>query len=181
ILALSAFLARGSSFELIAASQTPEMVRSTDRRVTELLAYGYERSKTFRLLVECIQRSDTIVYVEFGVCAFGHLDACVLPFVANTSKGRYLRIVLTARLDRTDREHVLALIGHELQHAVEIVEHPEVVDVQGMLDMYRRIGFPLKGRSGYETSAARAAERAVLNELKAPIGLDDGTFSCCAR
>jgi hypothetical protein len=31
--------------------------------------------------------------------------------------------------------------------------------------LYRRIGVPLKGQPGYETSAARAAGDAVLDEL----------------
>jgi hypothetical protein len=162
----------GSGRESAAAQATSQTVRSTDARINGLLAEGYARSKTFHRLVDALRASDTIVYVEFGVCAFGHLDGCLLPFVADTGKGRYLRGVLTARLHRIGRGQLLALTAHELQHACEIAEHPEVIDVQGMLNVYRRIGFPLKGRSGYETSAARTAERAVLSELKPPAACD---------
>jgi hypothetical protein len=148
------------------APYDPLPARSTDAGINALLAEGYARSTTFHGLVQALETSGTIVYVEYGICAFGHLDGCLLPFVADTGKRRYLRVVLTARPGHTDREHLLALIGHELQHALEVADHPEVTDVQGMLNMYRRIGFPLRGRSGYETSAARAAERAVLSELQ---------------
>jgi hypothetical protein len=35
-----------------------------------------------------------------------------------------------------------------------------------MIAMYQRIGFPLKGRAGYETSAARAAGSAIFEEFR---------------
>jgi len=165
VLAVCACFVGGSRGELTAASGQSQMVRSTDASINGLLAEGYVRSRTFRGLVDAIQTSDTIVYVEYGVCAFGHLDVCLLPFVANAGQGRYLRVVLTTRLNHPDRERLIALMGHELQHALEIAVHPEVVDVQGMLNMNRRIGVPLKGRSGYETAAAHAVENAVLDEL----------------
>ena len=103
--------------------------------------------------------------MEAGVCAFGHLKACLLPFIATTDKVRYLRIVLTQPLNLGNRNRLIALIGHELQHALEVAARPDVVDVTSMIELYRRIGFPLKGRPGYETSAARAAGDAVLDEL----------------
>jgi len=165
VLAACACFVGGSRSGLTAAPATLQ-IRSTDASINGLLGEGYARSRTFRGLVDAIQASDTIVYVEYGVCAFGHLDGCLLPFVANAGKGRYLRVVLTTRLNHPDRERVLALIGHELQHALEVAEHPEVIDVQGMLNMYRRIGVPLNGRSGYETATAHAVENAILDELQ---------------
>jgi len=65
-----------------------------------------------------------------------------------------------------DRHQLIALIAHEMQHAREVLEHAEVVDVATMEAMYRKIGVPLTGGlNGYETSAARAAGDAVLTEL----------------
>ena|SRR5260221_4322211 len=67
----------------VAAVTTPAArVRSTDARILELLKEGVERSATFRALVDAIGRSDGIIYVEFGPCAFGHLNGCLLPFIA---------------------------------------------------------------------------------------------------
>ena len=67
----------------------------------------------------------------------------------------------TSRSDKV----VLALIGHELRHALEVLEHPEVVDVPTMENMYRSIGTPIAGQRGFETSAARSSGTAVLTEL----------------
>jgi hypothetical protein len=61
---------------------------------------------------------------------------------------------------------LLALIAHELRHAVEVIDHSEVIDVPTLEAMYSRIGTPLTAQiRGYETSAARAAGDAVLAEL----------------
>ena len=150
---------------------THTAVRSTDRMVTELVGEGYARSATFRRLVDGISATNALVYVEPGSCAYGHLNACLVAFIAATSRGRYLRIILT-RPYLLDRNRLIALVGHELQHALEVAERSDVVDVEGMIEMYRRIGFPMKDRfgyrQGYETSAARAAGDAVFDELTAP-------------
>jgi hypothetical protein len=148
-----------------AAAQMPSAVRSSERALNDLLSEGFARSATFRRLVEAIAKTNAVVYVERGVCAFGHLNACLLPFVAATGGTRYLRVVLTQPLNLRDRARVIALVGHELQHALEVAERPDVADVSGMMEMYRRIGVPLKGLPGYETAAARAAGDAVLDEL----------------
>jgi hypothetical protein len=143
-------------------------VRSTDGPTLQLIEEGTRRSATFRTLVAGINDSDGIVYVERGICAFGHVNGCVLPFIAPTPGHRYLRILVTPDQYRVSHDQVLALIAHELQHAREVIGHADVIDVATMEDMYRRIGTPITGRqSGYETSAARAAGDRVLGELLA--------------
>lgn len=143
-------------------------VRSTNATILALLKEGGERSVTFRSLVEAIDHSSGIVYVEFGYCAFGHLNGCVLPFIAVSRGDRYLRIVVTPDKNRRSHDQLLALVAHELRHTMEVIAHPEVVDVATMEALYRRIGTPeTGGMTGYETSAARAAGDAVLTELSA--------------
>jgi hypothetical protein len=143
-------------------------VRSTNATILELFKEGAERSATFRSLVDAIDHSTGIVYVEFGYCAFGHLNGCLLPFVAASHGDRYLRILVTPDKNRRSHDQLLALVAHELQHAIEVIAHPEVVDVATMEALYRRIGTPeTGGLTGYETSAARAAGDAVLAELLA--------------
>jgi hypothetical protein len=78
------------------ADTSASRVRSTDRAILEALEEGRVRSATFRALLETIEHSDGIVYVEFGFCAFGHLDGCLLPFIASTQSDRYIRIVVTS-------------------------------------------------------------------------------------
>jgi hypothetical protein len=90
----------------------------------------------------------------------------MLPFIASTAGDRYLRVIVTRDKNRRNRDQLLALIGHELRHAIEVIEHEEVVDVATMESLYRRIGTPMIGGvGGYETSAARVAEYAVFSEL----------------
>ena len=147
------------------ATDDPSRVRSTNGQMLGLINEGTERAATFRTLVDVINRSNGIVYVEWGICAFGHVNGCVLPFIAPTQGNRYIRILVTPDKNRISHDQLLALIAHELQHAREVIEHADVIDVAAMGEMYRRIGTPLTGQSGYETSAARTAGDAVLSEL----------------
>jgi hypothetical protein len=141
-------------------------VRSTNGVILELVEEGRARSSTFRALVEAIEQSNGIVYMEFGHCAFGHLNGCLLPFIVSTPTDRYVRIVVTPDTRRVSRDQLLALIGHELRHALEVLEHPDVVDLVTMDAMYRHLGTPIAGvQRGFETSAARAAGDAVSSEL----------------
>src|SRR4029077_4039306 len=142
-------------------------VRSTNTDVTALIQEGSTRSRSFQRLLDRVSEANGIVYVEFGHCAFGHLNGCLLPFVVPTTGGRYLRIVVTPDTTRVDHDGLIALVAHELQHALEVLAHPEVVDLESMLAMYRRIGRPLSGRSGYETSEAHTVQDGVASELRA--------------
>jgi hypothetical protein len=143
-------------------------VRSTDAGILALVREGTERSATFSTLVDTIGRSNGIVYIEFGYCAFGHLNGCLLSYIAPAHGDRYLRIIVTPDKNRRSHDQLLALIAHELRHALEVIEHAEIVDVATMEGLYRRIGTPeTGGLTGYETSAARAAGDATLSELLA--------------
>ena len=145
-------------------SQAPG-VRPATTLLSALIEEGASRSTSFRGLLDRITDAQGIVYVEFGHCAFGHLNGCLLPYVVPTTGGRYLRILVTSDPTRVSHDRLIALIAHELQHALEVLAHPEVVDVETMRAMFARIGRPLEGRAGYETSEAHAAEDAVLSEL----------------
>jgi hypothetical protein len=141
-------------------------VRSTDARILALVREAAARSATLRTLVDAIAASKGIVSIEFGDCAFGHLNACLLPFVASLNGDRYLRIVVTPDSSRRSRDHLLALMAHELRHALEVLDRPEIVDAAAMEALYRRIGTPMAGLDGYETSAALAAGDAAFAELR---------------
>ena len=79
----------------------------------------------------------------------------------------------------------IAMIAHELQHAVEIANAPQVVDHQSLLRHYERIGTPT-GWQRYDTAAARTIETLVLAELTHPdrtpiTGPTSGIASTAAR
>jgi hypothetical protein len=142
-----------------------QQVRSTDVGLLGMLREGYRRSETVRVLIDRIEHSDVIVYIEPGHCAFGHVDACVLPFLKRTGGSRYLRIAVNTSLPRN---RLLAILAHELQHAREISESPGVVDATTMRGLYRRIGVQSCGEANadcYETAEAQAVARAASEEL----------------
>lgn len=141
-------------------------VRSSDPGILAVLDEGAGRSGTFRGLLDTVARYSGIVYVEVGYCAFGHLNGCVLPFVAGSGGARYFRILVTSDASRVNRERLIALIGHQLRHVVEAIEDEHVVEVETLTALYRRIGTPLPGAAGgFETTAALLTGGTVLAEL----------------
>jgi hypothetical protein len=150
------------------SSGTSPRVRSTNATILDLLSEGASRSTTFCSLIDVINGSHDIVYVEYGYCNFGRVNGCLLPYIVLSRTERYLRVQVTPDKNRLSHDQRLAIIAHELQHAIEVIQHPEVVDLTTMEKMYRKIGMPLgDGMTVYETSAARAAGDSVLTELLA--------------
>ena len=75
---------------------------------------------------------------------------------------RYLRVQIRADLSRRE---AIALIGHELQHALEIADAAEVRDSTGLIRLYERIGHASSGDHAYDTEAAQDTGRIVRREL----------------
>jgi hypothetical protein len=160
--ALMTTLAGGGRTAVAAGVDTPAMprVRSHHPAIASLIERAAERSKTFRDLVEAIDMSNGIVYVEEGQCGRHIVKSCVAA-VTQTATNRILVVKMDIR--HADGE-LMGLIGHELRHAVEILAEPSVVDATSMYFLYQRIG----GRGAYtafETQAAVAAGDAVRAEV----------------
>jgi hypothetical protein len=137
-------------------------VRSMDGRITNLLEIGVERSATFRHLMRALNASDVIVYLErtrdLPLTLSGRM--VLLP---RAGHHRYLRIQIRSDLPALD---MIALIGHELRHALEIAENPAVRDAPGMLTLYQRIGHATTSTEHtYDTNAAQTTGRRVRLEL----------------
>jgi len=137
-------------------------LRSADRKVLEQIKEGCRRSPTFKRLVDLIEQSDLIVYVEATRQVPRHMQAYLQ--LAGAAPGvRFVRVVL--RIPAT-KDTLIAQMGHELQHATEIAWAPEVRDQAGMHALYRRIGD--EGALGWDTAAARYVGSTVLDELRHP-------------
>lgn len=138
-------------------------IRTADRRLQYALAMGEAGSATFRDLAGEIGRSDLIVYIEDGRCLDLQPQGCI--FIAAFSGGqRYVRIRLDAK--RTTRELVL-ILGHELQHAVEIARARDVVDAATLTDLYQWIGYQRGRSSSFETKEAVRIGNTVVTEFDA--------------
>jgi hypothetical protein len=140
-------------------------VRSDDRYLIELIRQGYDRSATFRRLVDTLQHSNVIVFVQPGSCVGGRVRSCLVA-VAGSDHDRHIRIRLDPQ--HTIKNGLIAAIAHELQHAVEVAESPDVVDRASLAALYRRIAIGRCGRGlseECETARALTTERTVYLEL----------------
>ncbi len=62
----------------------------------------------------------------------------------------------------------VAILGHELQHAIEIADRPEIVDSKTLARAYQVFGFTrhsASSRLDFDTTAAIGTGRAVWREL----------------
>lgn len=147
--------------ELLTAIDRP--VRAADRNVQQLLARGLARSRTFADLMQQLDQTDVIVYVELS-SRMPQTVAGRLLFATTTASGpRYLRV----QVSREGSINIqIAAIAHELQHAIEVAHAPEVRDEQSLERLYSRIGTPGAIRRSYDTVAAQLAGRRVLLEVQ---------------
>lgn len=135
-------------------------VRPMQKRAETLLATGMERSATFRQLVRRIEASDVIVYVEIRHDLRGGVGGS-MRFVTRSATDRFVRI----QLNGTYNAHTLvAVLGHELQHVVEIADHAEVRSSEDLRVFYRRIGVRT-GIDTFDSDAARDAGYRVRAEI----------------
>lgn len=137
----------------------PRPVRSTTKWGLELIAEGCQRSGSFRALVDRLRQSRIIVYVEPALQLPGVMVG-VTELLGVSGDFRYLRVTIGAR---ATKKRLIALVGHELQHATEIAGAPEVVDAATLATFYRRIGDV--SVDGYDTAAAREMGDLVFEEL----------------
>jgi hypothetical protein len=112
-------------------------IRSTESDLLDDLAKGASVSPTLRRLLDRLESSDVVVYLMFDrTMAPG--TAGRISLITTVPGRRYLRISIDRRNLGCQR---LAILGHELQHAVEIADAAAATDQEGMASLYRSIGF----------------------------------------
>lgn len=136
-------------------------VRPVDRRISQAIAEGLRRSATFARLVLALNRSDVIVYVETAPGMPSTLAGRMM-MAAGRSQQRYLRIQITGAVRGNE---LIALLGHELQHALEVADSPTVRDERSLSALYETIGQRGLAPHRFDTLAAQNAGRQVRMEL----------------
>jgi hypothetical protein len=63
------------------------------------------------------------------------------------------------------RDAMISVIAHELRHALEVAEERSVTTEKALEEFYRRVGDSAHASGGYDTEAARTAQRIVRAEL----------------
>lgn len=170
VLAVAALLAPLPQVTLSAETRGGPRLRPQDGRSTALLDAGARRSETFRQLIARINRSDVIVYVEMAPALRGRF-AGTLQWVAATKNFRYVRVSLNPELSE---QLQIASLGHELQHAVEVIDAPDVVDTPTLMALYRRIGHQRSMHElRWDTAAANRIGEQVRSELATGVGVSE--------
>ena len=84
-----------------------------------------------------------------------------MRFIARSATDRFVRIQLNA--DCSDQT-LVALLGHELQHVVEVADHPEVQSPEDLRAFYRRTGMRT-GPDTFDSEEARQTGYLVRAEI----------------
>jgi hypothetical protein len=164
VLLILALTASGTSEQL-----TPRMHRvrdNGDQIVAGLLDEAREHSATFRRLVETINETDGLVYVERGGCGQGP-RACLLMTMMVSGPYRVLKIHIDVKREHAD---VIGSLGHELQHAIEVLHESGIRSAGEMFGFFARLAggpTPQLDRLAFETEAATRTGDAVRSEFKA--------------
>lgn len=137
-------------------------VRGVDSESRRLLESAVASSPTVARMVAELQSSDLIVYVE--------IDGFLAPvrgemlLLRSTLGVRPVRIKIRASPFPSE---MISLLGHELQHALEVAAAPEVRDAATQTSLYQRIGWETAKTGYFETTAAIEAGRRVAAEVAA--------------
>ena len=142
-------------------------VRPITPELKQLVDTGCRQSHTFRSIVDALVGSFVIVHLVPAVSLPSGVSGG-LRFVTTANGYRYLRISMRTDLDPAV---LIAMLGHELQHAVEIGQAPHVVDLGTLRDFYRLTGIEscLDSRHEcYDTPLAQTMGHSVYAEVLIP-------------
>jgi hypothetical protein len=147
-----------------ASAETAPRIRILDAPLKSLFDHGLTQSPTLRTLVEKVEAASILVFVEGEIRMPERLGART-NFVTSVNGVRYVRIDVNFTL--APRRQI-ALLAHELQHALEIADRADILDVEAMESLYEDIGFQSfeNGRHrSFETEAAIDVQESVEREL----------------
>jgi len=160
-------------------AESLERLRTASPRLRAVLAAALDRSPTLQSLVQRIAASNVIVYMTCERFTSVRLNGQTM-WADGNSEARYLRVQVDCFLTQS---HLVAILGHELQHVAEVADTQEVVDSDSFGRLFHRIGYRTcsgRGAEQFETDRAIATGERVRQEVlyRWPIGArvvaDDG-------
>lgn len=137
-------------------------VRSSHPGLSAVIRTASERSMTFRGLLETIEATDGSVHVEHGTCPW-HARGCLLSTVTISGRYRVLQIVVNAN---AREDQLMGTIGHELQHAIEVLSYRNIRTPSALYLLYQRNGLTLVRGRAFESNAAVKVGNSVLAEVR---------------
>lgn len=150
-------------------SASVKNVRARDTAAALLLRFGTEKSARFRELVQTLEQSSVIVYIDVRQDS-EHPVGGGLTFIGEANGIRWLRATVdsgTMNYARTcqDIVRLTSILGHELQHALEASQAESLRDEAEFGRYFRSIGVD-EGPHVLDTLAARRAGSRVADELR---------------
>ncbi len=136
-------------------------IRPIGESAVLVLQRGIAHSPTFRELAARLERSDVFVYISVEPRPPGKCPGAT-RFVTATRYTRFLHIALDRKLAP---KAMIALLAHELQHALEVADDPGVRDQASFKQHYTQNGFRNYRSDTFDSRAAREAGRRVRAEL----------------
>ena len=135
-------------------------IRAIDHAASVTLTQANERSPIVRSLMAQLAASDLVIHLQFSLDLPAGLGG-MTQFVSYSGGYRYVRITLSSRLRREQR---MSMLGHELQHALEIAQSGahDLTDLHEFLDA---VAYQSQ-QHFFETRLAIETERSVREELR---------------
>jgi hypothetical protein len=140
-------------------------VRGLSQPGRDLVTHASARSSVVRALMDAIEATDVVVYVTVEPLP-EHQRSAYLSFLTAGGGLRYLVVKVDWVASPWE---AIALLAHELQHAMEIAAAPEVRDAASLASLYSHIGWR-SGEGQWETSRARGAGERARRELSSSAG-----------
>jgi hypothetical protein len=146
-------------------AQVPSNVRMLDGALKTRLEFGLKRSPTLRALGAQLEAAPVLVFVDCGARLPGRIGAR-LNLITSVAGVRYVRVEINCA-SLGDRVQI-SLIAHELQHAWEIANRPDILDDDSMQSYFAEYGFQTYydgSHTAYETRRAIDIQERVLTEI----------------
>jgi hypothetical protein len=145
------------------STTTPSRIRPDDARSATLFLEGQRRSAILRALAHAIEARDVIVYLQMEPLLVKGSVGGMVTWLTATKHARYVRISMNPELPMLI---AIAVLGHELQHVLEIANEPSVISAGSLETFYRRIGINTRTQSSHwDTEAARQVGEEVRKDL----------------
>jgi hypothetical protein len=140
-------------------------VRSSNESLRAAFHTGYDQSPTFRTLMDQLETARVVVYVEPAINISGGREGELLHVVSGSPELPILRVLVRSGLGS---RRTLSILAHELQHVVEASAGGSLSSSRAMQTAFGALDPEhAHGAQSFETDAARAVERRVLDELAA--------------
>lgn len=142
----------------------PDNVRILDCRLAAAVAKAAARSPTLKDILDRVERTDGLVFVTAApsIGEATHLLGGLSHDVTRAGRFRVLRIFVSGKLD----DGAIAIVGHELRHALEVLELSTACTEAEVDALFERLGWRT-GPRAVETQAARDAGYTIWRELRA--------------